>query len=307
MSKLISLQADLFPKEGFNPGSGVLTVLVTDEYDFTGVKFEQAVNYSVPATTSYGRSSSYLSGSKERNIVYSYIGSEVRRLYDAWNARMPKKEQVPVITRQWVDEWFRKMGEDRNQWISMLGVAQPLDSISLGVTDRGGRRITICTFEEYGGKVFSQRMQSAEYNTATRSGLLEALTDVAVITAMANLNRLIMYYSIADACGWKRELSAKNRVTTINSGVYLEGWELLDGEVHVPDREPFLLPKDFDSWVVCQAPKGEANKAVPWKVQWDGDSSLKVRNNIRSKVSMTCLIPEYNWTTEYDEKRTINP
>lgn len=307
MSTPVELRADLFPKDGFNPGSGVLTVLVTDECDFASVKFEQAVNYAVPAVTSYGRSSAYLSSSKERNIVYSCIGTEVRKLYEAWNARMPKKEQVPVVTRQWVDGWFAKMGEDRNQWISMLGVAQPMDSVSLGITDRGGRRITICTFEEYGGKLLCERVKSGQYDTATKSGLLEALTDVAVITALADLNRLIMYYSIADACGWKRELSVKNRVTTINSGLSLEYWELLDGEVHVPDREPFLLPKDFDSWVVCQAPKGEANVAIPWKVQWDDCSSLKVRNNIRSKISMTCLIPEYNWATEYDERRMTNP
>lgn len=304
MSTPIKLNTPLLPLAGFNPGSGALAVRLTDEYNEYSRLLDDAVQRAVPVEYSYGRPSPYISG-KGRNIVYSYIGWEVRTLYEAWNRNMHTRHRIPIVNRTWVDEWLKGMALDKDEVINRLGVAQPLDNICVGVTPRGGYKMVVNTFEGHNGTLFEAKWGGTCGQTATEAKLLTMLTDIAVFTALARLNRMVIYYAVADAAGWSKSHTDGHRLTTLCDGICYDRWEVHFGEVCVPDGEAFLMPADTDSWLVCQAPKGERNTAEPWRVThtgW-GDAPPIVRNRINSITSVTALIPEYNWTIEYSRER----
>lgn len=268
--------------------------------------FARVVDSAVPVCRGFGRPSPYLCG-KGRNIVYSYIGREVSALYEAWNRHTAHRRRTPMVNRQWVDAWLERMHMDKDETISRLGVADPLDNIAIGISRQGGRRITIHTFEEEYGRLFARRRaeDSARWLT-TADGLLQSLTDVSVFTALARLNRMAMYYAVADAAGWSRELTASHMLTTLTCGLCTDTWQVLCGEVYAPEGLPFLLPADTDSWLICQAPKGEANSPFPWRVVHTDEYMPPIgRNVVRSVVSVTALPPESHWTAECAEERVF--
>lgn len=305
MSNPIQLNSQLFPLHGFNPGSGVLSVRITDKYDPESQLLEQAVHESVPVVYSHGRPSPYLNGSG-RNIVYSYIGQEIRNLYEAWNKHMHTQRRIPVVNRSWVDEWFRLMGMDKEDTINSIGVAQPLDSIAVGVTPRGGYKLTINTFEGHNGTLFEKKWKDFMGQATTETRLIQMLTDISVFTALSRLNRMAIYYSIADNVGWNKSHTGGHQLTTIVDGISYDMWEVHCGEIRVNDGEAFLLPLDTDSWLVCQAYKKERNTPYPWRVihSENGEPDL-ARNRIDSLVSVTALPPENGWTAEYAKNRIL--
>lgn len=298
----ITLSESIFPAAGFNPGSGLLAVCVKDEYDFNSTEFEEAVLHAIPVLRHYGRPSPYLSG-KGRNLVYAAVAAEVRDLYNAWNLRK-KPRRLPVFNRQWLDAWLERMHLEKDDTINRLGVASPLDTVSLGVTSRGGKKLVINTFEEYFGEVFASRYKEAYTKIEDEDTLLDALTDVSVLTALSKLGRMVMYYAIADAAGWRRIQSLDYLRTTLTAGINTELWEVFNGEVRVSDGEVFLLPAETDSWMACVAPKGKDNRAFPWRVIHlsQGEPSVS-RQYIQTRVSLTCLPPEKAWKAERDECR----
>ena len=300
MSTPIKLNTPLLPAHGFNPGSGVLAVRLADGYADDSRLLEEAVQRAVPVVYSYGRPSPYVSG-KGRNFVYSYIGQEIRTLYEAWNRNMHTQRRTPIVNRTWVDEWLERMNLDKDEVINNLGVAQPCDNICVGVTPRGGYKLVVNTFEGHGGTLFESPWVQA--NTETK--LMQMLTDIAVLTALARLNRMAIYYALSDAAGWSKSHTDGHQLTTLTDGICYDLWEVHSGEVRVPDGEAFLFPADTDSWLVCQAPKGERNTAQPWRVihtEEDGEPST-VRNRIDSIASVTALPPENSWTVEYSKER----
>lgn len=298
----ITLSESIFPVTGFNPGSGLLAVCVKDEYDFNGTVFEDTVHRAIPVLRHYGRSSPYLSG-KGRNLVYAAVAAEVRSLYCAWNLRK-KPHRMPIFNRQWLDAWLERMGLEKDDTINRLGVASPLDTVSLGVTSRGGKKLVVNTFEEYFGTVFERRRKEAYSKIEDEDTLLDALTDVSVLTALSKLNRMVMYYSITDAAGWRRIQSLDYLLTTLTSGINTELWEVFNGEVLVSDGEAFLLPAETDSWMACVAPRGKDNRSFPWKVIHLAQGQPSVaRQYIQTRVSVTCLPPEKAWKAERDECR----
>lgn len=304
MSTPIQLNTPLLPAHGFNPGSGVLAVRLADGYKEGSRLLEEAVQRAVPVEYSYGRPSPYISG-KGRNIVYSYIGWEVRTLYEAWNRHMHTRHRTPIVNRTWVDEWLERMNLDKDEVINNLGVAQPLDNLCVGVTPRGGYKLVVNTFEGYNGTLFEAKWGTASGQANTETKLLAMLTDIAVLTALARLNRMAIYYAVADAAGWSKSHTDGHQLTTLTDGICYDLWEVHSGEVRVPDGEAFLMPADTDSWLVCQAPKGERNTAQPWRVihTEEGGGPSTVRNRIDSITSVTALIPAYNWAAEHRKER----
>ena len=305
MSTPIQINRQLFPAQGFNPGSGLMSVRITDRYDPNSKLLEKAVQKSVPVVYSHGRPSPYLTGSG-RNIVYAYIGQEIRNLYEAWNKNMHTQKRMPIINRTWVDEWFKLMNVDKDVEISSLGVAHPLDTISLGITPRGGLKLTIHTFEGHNGTLFENKWKDMMGQAPSDTRLLQMLTDVCVLTALSRLNRMAIYYAVADAAGWSKSHTNGHLMTTITDGICYELWETHYAEVRVADGEAFFLPLDTDSWLVCQAPKKEQNVPQPWRVihSENGEPSI-ARNRINSIVSVTALPPENGWTAEYSAMRSF--
>ena len=304
MSTPIKLNTPLFPAHGFNPGSGVLAVRLADGYADDSRLLEEAVQRAVPVVYSYGRPSPYVSG-KGRNFVYSYIGQEIRTLYEAWNRNMHTQRRTPIVNRTWVDEWLERMNLDKDEVINNLGVAQPCDNICVGVTPRGGYKLVVNTFEGHGGTLFESRWGAPMGQANTETKLMQMLTDIAVLTALARLNRMAIYYAMADAAGWSKSHTDGHQLTTLTDGICYDLWEVHSGEVRVPDGEAFLFPADTDSWLVCQAPKGERNTAQPWRVihTEEGGEPSTVRNRIDSIASVTALPPENSWTVEYSKER----
>lgn len=297
MVKEIRAERDIIPTFGFCPGSGVTSILVSEACCYDDGWFEDRICRSVPVGESYGRPSPYLCTSQDRNYVYSYIGLEVKLMYEGWNRHNHRKLQHPIVTRQWVDEWFDRMGIDKMDCLSRLGVLQMGDTISLGETDRGGRRITIKTDETQNGFWLEQKTTRKGFDTSDRKQLLDVLTDISVLTALADLNRIMTYYAISDACGWKREMTPRNRVTTHNQGISIFWWEVLDGEVHEPDGAPYLLPLDGDSWAVCQAMKGDGNQPVTWQMLRSDrpDLFIKRRGSLRTRIGMAARATINAW------------
>lgn len=295
MSTPITTDTTLFDAEGFCPGAGVLAVHVTDGYDFASDRLEEAVKSSTPCGTSFGRTASMFT-SRVRALAYSHIRIELTKLYEAWNNHMNRKDKMPVVSIQFMEKWFERMGMDRNFTMSQLGVAQPGDSIDICLTSKGGRKLVIHTHENAYGEVFARRKEQAYQKITSKTQLLEALTDVTLLSALAQFNRKIIYWQVSEALGFSKSHTEWHQLTTITSGIDYLSWEVLAAEVRAEDGCPFLLPYGKDSWAVCIAPKGKDNRPFPWEViHSDDESPLPVRNRYETKASVTCQPIETAW------------
>ena len=295
MSKSIVI-SEMIP-ELFNPGAGVLCVHVPDEYNFSSQLLEDAVKRSVPVGESFGRICPQLS-ERARTLVFSSVRVGVEKLYEAWNSRCGSKEKAPVVNHAYMDRFFRRVGIDKQRALSELGVAHAGDTIDLGITPRGGRKLVITTYENKHAD-YIEFLQKTEYPAAcTQEESLPILVDAVILSAMAHMNRMVIYWQICEACGWMKLHAEENFLETWMSGVDLASLELYRHEVRVGEKEPFLLPYQKDSWVVCQS---ENKEPISWKVAWDQKEILAtVRNHIEIKVSVTCMPLEYCWEAEYN-------
>lgn len=298
MSIPITTDTDLFPKEGFCPGAGVLAVHVPDEYDFSSHKFEEAVKRSIPACTSYKRPSALFTD-RTVTLVYSTVRMKLTELYDAWNSHTGRKDKAPVVNRTYMESWFGRMQMNKDETLAQLGVAQPGDTVDLCVTPKGGRKVVVSTFENGYTEAFRTRCREAYSGETENERLLDALTDVTILSALAEFNRRLIYEQLCHACGWTTVRTRSHIIHTPTSGIDLESWEVFSSEVRVGEYGLFLLPYGKDSWVVCQAPESESNKPVPWKVLHEmNESPLPVLNVFHAKVSVTCMPVECNWVSE---------
>ena len=300
MSIPITTDTDLFPKEGFCPGAGVLAVHVPDAYDFSSHSLEEAVKRGIPPCTSFGRPPMQFTR-RVQALLYSNIRAAVNSLFDAWGEHVSRREKAPVVNHTYMEKWFERMHLNREEVMAQMGVAQPGDTIDLGLTPKGGRKVVITTFENAYGEAFASRRQEVYHGNLSKPVLLEMLIDITILTALAEFNRRMMYEQLCRQLDWTEIRTVKHIMTTLTSGICLPKWELFSGEVRIGDYDCCLLPYGKDSWLVCSVGEGEENPSVTWKVIHDiEDCPIQVGNRIETKVSVTCMPIEHTWCTEYN-------
>ena len=300
MSIPITTDTDLFPKEGFCPGAGVMAVHVPDAYDFSSHSLEKAVKRGIPPCTSFGRPPMQFTR-RVQALLYSNIRAAVNCLFDAWGEHVSRREKAPVVNHTYMEKWFERMHLNREEVMAQMGVAQPGDTIDLGLTPKGGRKVVITTFENAYGEAFARRQEEVYHGNLPKPVLLEMLIDITILTALAEFNRRMMYEQICRQLDWTEIRTVKHVMTTLTSGICLPKWELFSGEVRIGDYDCCLLPYGKDSWLVCSVGEGEENPPVPWKVIHDIEACpIQVGNRIETKVSVTCMPIEHTWCTEYN-------
>ena len=300
MSIPITTDIDLFPKEGFCPGAGVLAVHVPDVYDFSSHSLEEAVKRGTPPCTSFGRPPMQFTR-RVQALLYSNIRAAVNSLFESWGEHVSRREKAPVVNHTYMEKWFDRMHLNREEVMAQMGVAQPGDTIDLGLTPKGGRKVVITTFENAYGEAFARRRQEVYHGNLPKPVLLEMLIDITILTALAEFNRRMMYEQLCRQLDWTEIRTVKHVMTTLTSGICLPKWELFSGEVRIGDYDCCLLPYGKDSWLVCSVGEGEENPPVPWKVIHDiEDCPIQVGNRIATKVSVTCMPIEHTWCTEYN-------
>lgn len=300
MSIPITTDTDLFPKEGFCPGAGVLAVHVPDAYDFSSHSLEEAVKRGIPPCTSFGRPPMQFTR-RVQALLYSNIRAAVNSLFDAWGEHVSRREKAHVVNHTYMEKWFERMHLNREEVMAQMGVAQPGDTIDLGLTPKGGRKVVITTFENAYGEAFARRQEEVYHGNLSKPVLLEMLIDITILTALAEFNRRMMYEQLCRELDWTEIRTVKHVMTTLTSGICLPKWELFSGEVCIGDYDCCLLPYGKDSWLVCSVGEGEENPPVPWIVIHDIESCpIQVGNRIETKVSVTCMPIEHTWCTEYN-------
>ena len=300
MTAPITTDTDLFPKEGFCPGAGVLAVHVPDAYDFSSHSLEEAVKRGIPPCTSFGRPPMQFTR-RVQALLYSNIRAAVNSLFDAWGEHVSRREKAPVVNHTYMEKWFERMRLNREEVMAQMGVAQPGDTIDLGLTPKGGRKVVISTFENAYGEAFARRQEEVYHGNLQKPVLLEMLIDITILTALAEFNRRMMYEQLCRQLDWTEIRTVKHVMTTLTSGICFPKWELFSGEVRIGDYDCCLLPYGKDSWLVCSVGEGEENPPVPWKVIHDIEACpIQVGNRIETKVSVTCMPIENTWCTEYN-------
>ena len=300
MSIPITTDTDLFPKEVFCPGAGVLAVHVPDAYDFSSHSLEEAVKRGIPPCTSFGRPPMQFTR-RVQALLYSNIRAAVNSLFESWGEHVSRREKVPIVNHTYMEKWFERMHLNREEVMAQMGVAQPGDTIDLGLTPKGGRKVVITTFENAYGKAFARRRQEMYHGNLSKPVLLEMLIDITILTALAEFNRRMMYEQLCRQLDWTEIRTVKHIMTTLTSGICLPKWELFSGEVRIGDYDCCLLPYGKDSWLVCSVGEGEENPPVTWKVIHDIETCpIQVGNRIETKVSVTCMPIEHTWCTEYN-------
>lgn len=277
----------------FCPGGGTLCVHVADEYDFDSKLLEESIIKNVPVCHSYGRMPNQLSGAS-RSLVYSAISKALNELYLQWHVQTGVKEKAPIVNRTYMEKWFDRAGVTRCDILSHLGVAQAGDTIDLGVTPRGGRKLVITTSESDNGRIFERIYKG---RPATMDSL-DCLTDITILTELSRMNRLVLYWQICESCGWRKVHTDFSFLETLTGGIDLSSWRILNNEVSTKPGEPYLLPYHKDSWLICEG----GGNVVPWRVCWDKkETGVVSKNFIDTLVSITCMPIEYCWCAEYNK------
>lgn len=298
MSFPITTDATILAAEGFCPGAGVMAVHVPDEYDFASHRLEEAVRRSIPSCTSFGRPPVQLTA-RAKTQLYANVRAAMNRLFDALAVRMNRKDKAPYVDHKYMAQWYRRMHLDGDEVMAQMGVAQPGDTIDLGLTPKGGRKVVITTFENRFGEVWARRRSEAYRGILSRGMLENALIDITILTALAEFNRRMMYEQLCLAMDWTEIRTVKHIMTTLTSGISLEKWELFVNEVRIADYDCCLLPYGKDSWLVCSVGEGKENPPIPWQVVHDIEACpAQVGNRIETKVSVTCMPIEYKWIAE---------
>ena len=187
MSIPITTDTDLFPKEGFCPGAGVLAVHVPDAYDFSSHSLEEAVKRGIPPCTSFGRPPMQFTR-RVQALLYSNIRAAVNSLFESWGEHVSRREKPPVVNHTYMEKWFERMHLNREEVMAQMGVAQPGDTIDLGLTPKGGRKVVITTFENAYGEAFARRREEVYHGNLSKPVLLEMLIDITILTALAEFN-----------------------------------------------------------------------------------------------------------------------
>ena len=287
MSTPITTDAAIFESGDFCPGAGVLAVHIPEWKEDMIEAFRKGVGENVPCITSFGRHSPLLKV-RPTSMAYAYIRIELAKLYEAWNNNMGRSDKMPIVSNAYMDKWFDRMGLDRHHVIAQLGVVQTEDRINLCCTQRGGHKLIIYTKEAEYGRAFSKRICNQDLSKKTV--LLEILTDVAILTALAQFNRHIIHRQVCDASGFTKVRAEEYLLYTLTSGIDYRLWRILANEVSVGENELFLLPDgDSGTWMLCQASSAEESKPFPFFGNINGtDCQITVRNIFSALLSAQC-------------------
>lgn len=247
------------------PGVGVLFVRLPFSGDSTVASFVRGVIEGMPVLSSYYRSSPFVAGSRGKNKLMGIIGHEVAQAMDGYCKCIDSRAKRPVVNRKYMADFYRRMNIDEDCLIAGLGVADQMTRICLGKTSRGGKMLFISTAEEQNHAMLEQAWKDKETSLSLQgTDYIRFVQDVAVLTALAKANRLVMYYQISLAAEWPRKMSVKSYPTTIYSGLDTSRMDFYHKGICVPDNAMFCVQDTFsENLFVMQAPKGDENKVFP--------------------------------------------
>lgn len=251
-----------------SPGTGVLFVRLTFAGESTLEAFLGGVEGGVPVRSSCCRVSPFVSGSHGRNKMMGVIGHEVAQAMEGFNRYVDSKAKRPVVNRKYMTDFYARMGIEEDSLMEKLGVADYSTHIAIGHTAKGGGMLFIYTAERENRvrlshawhEVFERRkdlpLQGADH--------ARFVQDVAVLTALGKLNRMVMYYHICRSAGWPRKMSVKSYPTTIYSGLCPSCMEFHHASVRVSDSSVFCVQDPVSTDILLmQAPQGKENREFP--------------------------------------------
>lgn len=252
------------------PGAGVLTVRLSMLNSTMADRFSQGVNEGIPLFTSHHRVSPFMDGSRGKNKLLGIVGHEVAEYLDKYNRLYGRAEKKPVTNRRYMAGFYSRLGIEEDLLMASLGVAFSGATVSLGRTAKGCAMLFIQTQEENNKRYLNHAWKDILNEGAElgHSDLRRLVEDIAVLTALAKANRMVMYYQICLAAHWPKKMQPKSYPTTLYSGLYPEKMELYDHHVVVPDRTVFSVqdPESRD-FLLMGAPHGADNR--PFPCQWN--------------------------------------
>lgn len=286
-----------------SPGRGTLLVPVPDKVDFLAeaTRITDALKRSIPVDNSYMRRSHFLV-THSKQLVYGTIRHEVTRAVEAYNRHSGRGEHIPIMNDLYLRRWFDKYGFDREQVLASLGVAGNLNTtFTLGTTPKGGRFLFIINDPDYLRIHFNKYWEQIVKGRPSKSLIFELVVDIAIMTALDHVNRLLLYYQLAQELGWQRVIKPEKQLSTPLCGIAYEHWELFDECIRVSDDSTFAVYSEYPySVVICHTPRGSRNK--PYGEYQPED--LPVRNSI--KAQLTAMPHADNVETDGWEIETID-
>lgn len=281
-----------------SPGAGVLFTKVTWSGDATLNAFCRGVTQGIPVLTSCDRVSPFISGSHGKNKLLGIIGHEVAEAVEGYNRLLGGKAKKPVVNRRYMDAFYERMGIDEDRLMAQLGVADEHTSICLGRTSKGGGMVFIFTGEKENRSRLNHAWASRlDGRTEPLKGEepCRFIEDVAVLTALAKADRMVMYYHLCLAAGWPRKMAPKRYPSTIYSGLCTATMEFHNDSIRVADNAIFCAQDPISQDVyILEAPKGKDNTFFP--CQWSVTGCPPLPFN-RVTIESSAMIDYGAWCT----------
>ena len=281
-----------------SPGSGVLFTKVTWSGDATVNAFCRGVTQGIPVLTSCYRVSPFISGSHGKNKLIGIIGHEVAMAVEGYNRIFDAKVKKPVVNRRYMDTFYERMGIDEGRMMEQLGVADEQTTICLGRTSKGGGMVFIFTGERENHNRLNHAWRTLlDGCTEPLKGgeLCRFIEDVAVLTALAKANRMVMYYHLCMAAGWPRKMSPGRYPNTVYSGLCTATMEFYKYSVRVAANAVFCARDPLLQYMyILEAPKGKDNTFFP--CQWGGNDCPSLPFN-RVAIESSATIDYGAWCT----------
>lgn len=271
-----------------SPGAGVLFVRQPFAGKAALEAFLNGVERGVPALCSCCRVSPFVSGSHGRNKMMGVIGHEVAQAMEGYNRHVDSKAKRPVVNRKYMTDFYTRMGVEEEQLMEGLGVADYYTRIAIGHTAKGGGVLFIYTKESRNRTrlfhAWYEAFEGHEGMPLHGADYARFVQDVAVLTALAKLNRMVMYYHICRSAGWPRKMSVKSYPTTIYSGLCPSCMKFHHDSVCVSDNSVFCVQELASTDILLmQAPQGKENRELPCWYTADYPSFVS------NRVTLDCM------------------
>lgn len=279
------------------PGSGFLFTRLSLTGEDTLTTFQEGVRQGVPVLTSHHRVSHFVGGPHGKNKILGIVSNEVRQAVGELNRIQDAKAKTPVVNRGYMAGFYKRIETSEDEIIESLGVAEEMTSIRWGLTPKGGGILFVYTGERKNNMRIRNAWEVDDYLQLKGTDLCKFVEDVAVLTALAKINRRVIYWQLCQATGWTRRTA--KLYDTITSGVFLPDMTLYRDKIWAHGGTTCCAwSASTTDHLLVVTPTGSENTLFP--VLWTEHTHTVPVNRVRIQAS--AFIHEGEWNVYFNEK-----
>lgn len=272
-----------------NLGAGIFAVPISKGFkrkylvDMHATAIKSTV---VPIEKSYGRTSKFVN----LRYICSSVNARLKKIQATLNERYNKMYIFPIVTPAYLQDMVKRIMLSNLEFLPNLGILlADEDRIIIAVTERECYYLCVEThWSRLSMSVHNYYTNIRNYGKEIDDKFFtDYLTDATITGVYAEQNRWVIYYQIAEYFGWRREMTTRNVISTIHTGI--DPATAVFHQDHVlchPGKTVVLAPAGGKRLLIAENPHDKLKIMPLLMPEEELQSELKVRKVLRNLVEI---------------------